>query len=113
MFSSVCNNNPPPSPPQERLLHLLNKEHIQFYRLPTNVCISFDWTYHTQFEILHPFSAQNVGDTPGQRGGVLPEVVKQQERLLADPHFLDVVRNSDEHQAHTAAGRHLVLLAAS
>lgn len=75
--------------------------------------LSFYLTYQTQFEILHPFSAQNVGGTPSQRGGVLPEVVKQQERLLGNPHFLDVVRNSDKHQAHTATGRHLVLLAAS
>lgn len=55
------------------------------------------YTYQTSFEILYPLSAQLVCDEPGECGRVLPDVVKQEEGLLRDPHFLDTVGNSHQH----------------
>lgn len=78
---------------------------------PRDKVACFLKTHQTRFEILHSFSAQNVRDTPSHGGSVLPEVVKQQERLLSYPYFLDVVCNSNKHQTHTATSWHLVFLA--
>lgn len=71
---------------------------------------SRSYTYQTSFEVLHPLSGHYLCDEPGKCGGVLPQVEDQEEGLLCDPHFLDTVNNSDEHQMYTAACWHLEVL---
>lgn len=55
------------------------------------------YTYQTSFEIPHPFPPQHFSEEPGKCGCVLPGVVKQKERLLCDPHFLNTIGNSHQH----------------